>query len=368
MSNCGNGTRRQFLQEATAAIALFVCPAPLVLGTAAAKPGEPAVSYPLVPFSTIVDVWDHHWFLWLPHHPVYEAVEVASREPDRDGRVAVWTWFTERTGSKRQIHYRNDARLATLVGGNYRPIDYQISGNDGRPRGVQVRFNDIENMPVEIDVAFDPDQVLTRQGAGLTDQSGHLSDRAFLVFYRDNNALAREGRASIETRNYAFGHEEAQGAFPFRWAYSHGIFIGLILYNSFKATFGADGYAPSPQKAGVYVLNRAWGGSVSLRCDQTGRLNEYLDRGANSEFLQVVFDPPLPSWGSDHERRSSSFSISIAAAADVVKGRVENSRTDRGQSLEWIPSEPLWTSKQGFRSEIAAADDHSLLVSVTPAR
>jgi hypothetical protein len=97
-------------------------------------------------------------------------------------------------------------------------------------------------------------------------------------------------------------------------------------------------------------------------------LNEYLDRGANGEFLQVVFDPPLPSWGSDHERRSSSFSISIAAAADVVKGRVENSRTDRGQSFESIPSEPPWASKQGFRSEIAAADDHSLLISVTPAR
>ena len=42
--------------------------------------------FPLVPFATVVDSWDHHWFLWLPLHPVYEAVEVASREPDRDGR------------------------------------------------------------------------------------------------------------------------------------------------------------------------------------------------------------------------------------------------------------------------------------------
>ena len=95
------------------------------------------MTYPLVPFSTVVDSWDHHWFLWLPLHPVYESVEVASREPDRDGRVDVWVWFTERAGSKRQIHYRNSELLAGFVGGHYRPISFQISGDDGRPRGVR---------------------------------------------------------------------------------------------------------------------------------------------------------------------------------------------------------------------------------------
>jgi hypothetical protein len=80
----------------------------------------------------------------------------------------------------------------------------------------------------------------------------------------------------------------------------------------------------------------------------------------------MVFDPPLPSWGSNHEPQSSSFSISIAAAADIVKGCVEIGRTKRGQLLEWRPSEPFWASQQRFRSEIAAADDHSLLVSVMP--
>ena len=86
--------------------------------------------HPMVPFTTSVDAWDHPWFLWLPRHPIYEAVEVASREPDRDGRVAVWVWFTERAGAKRQVHYRNDPQLATFVGGNYRPIDYRIAGED----------------------------------------------------------------------------------------------------------------------------------------------------------------------------------------------------------------------------------------------
>jgi hypothetical protein len=319
-----------------------------------------------VPFSTAVSHWDHHWFLWLPHHPVYESVEVAGREPDRDGLVAVWVWFTERAGAKRQIHYRNDPRLAGMIGGNYRPIAYRISGDEGRPRGLNVRFDDIENVAVEIEVAFEPDQALTRQGAGLTDQSGHMSERAFLVFHRETNALAKEGRASIGATNYAFGREEAQGAFRFRWAYSHGISISLILYDSFKATFGPEGYALSAETAGLYVLNRPGGGSVSLLSDQAGQLREYVDRGANGDFLRVVFDPPLPPCGSD-KPQSSSFSISIGAALDLIKGSVETRCGDHIQVLDWHPSQPIWASKQSFRSEISGAGDRTVLVAVRPA-
>ena len=77
--------RRQFVCGAMEALVLLACSSPWVLGSTAAKPEEAAMPRPIVPFFTTVDPWDHHWFLWLPHHPVYEAVEVASREPDRDG-------------------------------------------------------------------------------------------------------------------------------------------------------------------------------------------------------------------------------------------------------------------------------------------
>jgi hypothetical protein len=364
--SCG-ATRRRFIRGAVGAAALLAGQPPLVRRFATAAPKQFAMSYPLVPFSTVVDAWDHHWFLWLPHHPIYESVEVASREPDHDGHVAVWVWFTERAGSKRQVHYRNDPRSASFVGGTYRPISYQILGDDGRPRGVQVRFDDIEGMPVNIDVEFDPDQNLTRQGAGLTDQSGHMSDRAFLVFYRDTSAHAREGRAFIGPTNYAFGREEPQGASRFRWSYSHGISIGLILYNSFKATFGPGGYASSPDTAGLYLLSKAWGGGVSLLSDQTGQLREYVDHDASGDFLRVVFDPPLPACGRGGNRQSSSFSISIRAAADLVQGRVDTACGDRAQVLEWYPSRPSWAGKQPFRSEISRPDDRSVLVAVKPA-
>ena len=322
---------------------------------------------PLVPFSTIIDHWDHHWFLWLPRHPVYEAVEVASRDPDRDGRVAVWVWFTERAGAKHQIHYRNDRHLARFVGGNYRAIDFKISGEVGQPRGLTVRFDDINDMPVDIDVAFDPSQMLGRQGAGLTDQSGHMSDRAFLIFYRETDALAQDARVLIGGNNVTFDREDPTGAFPFKWAYSHGITIGLIRYGSFQVAFGANGFRHSPATGG-YVMQRPWGGDVSLIPDSGGQLAEYLDRSVNGDFLRVVFDPPLPSCTHDDKPQSSAFSISIAAASDVVKGTVETRCGDRAHVLAWHPSEPGWASKQPFRSEISRTDDHSLSGTVTPVR
>jgi hypothetical protein len=359
--------RRQFLRGAVQAVGALACSPSMVLSAALAGPKETAMLYPPVPFSTVVDCWDHHWFLWLPLHPVYEAVEVASREPDRDGRVDVWVWFTERAGAKRQTHYRNSELLAAFVGGHYRPISFQISRDDGRPRGVKVRFDDIENKPVDIEVQFDAGQILNRQHAGLTDQSGHMRDRAFLIFYRDTNAQASYGRASIVARNYTFDRDEASGVFPFKWSYSHGISISLILYNAFTAWFGPGGFTPAPGTDSDYVLNRVGRGSVLLVSDQAGQLSEYVDHGANGDFLRVVFDPPLPAFDREGRQRSSSFSVSIKAAADLIKGSVESRCSDQVQVLDWHPSQPVWASRQPFRSEISRPDDHSMSVVVTPA-
>jgi len=352
---------------AVLAVPVLLAVVPVTAGSAAARPEASTISDPLVPFSTIVDHWDHHWFLWLPHHPVYEAVEIASRDPDPDGRVAVWIWFTERTGAKHQIHYRNDRALAGLVGGEYRPIDFTISGDVGRPRGVAVRFDDVENRPVAIDVAFDPAQTLSRQGAGLTDQSGHMSDRGFLVFYRATNALAPDARVLIGANNVTFDREQPAGGFPFKWAYSHDITIGVIRYGPFNAGFGPDRFHPSSQ-AGGYVMQTPGGGSVSLITDPQGRLREYVDHGAGGAFLRVAFDPPLPSCGGGDQVRTSAFSVSIAAAADILKGTVEATCGGRVLVLVWRPSEPDWARKQPFRSELSRADDHSLSGAVTPVR
>src|SRR5215471_2973967 len=91
----GIGTSRRTLCRAIVAAALPTLVQQTGLHLAAAQAEESSMPRPLVPLSTTVDQWDHHWFLWLPHHDTFESVEVASREPDRDGRVAIWVWFTE---------------------------------------------------------------------------------------------------------------------------------------------------------------------------------------------------------------------------------------------------------------------------------
>jgi hypothetical protein len=354
------------LMQLAAAVGILALSAFPIVRATAAESGKPAMLHPLVPFSTVMEHWDHHWFLWLPNHSIFESVEIASRETDGSGGAAVWVWFTERAGAKRQIHYRNDAQLARFVGGLYRQIDYKISGEAGRPRAVEVRFDDSEGKAVNLNVAFDPTQILVRQGAGLTDQSGHMSDRAFLIFYRETNALAEDAHASIGGGNATFEKSEPKGPFPFKWAYSHGITIGLIQYGTSKVMFGPGGYNPSPE-TGRYIRQMPWGGNVTL-LSESGALKEYIDRTASDDFLRVVFEPPLPACGGEIKQELSTFSISIAAAADVIKGRVETRCGGGVQELIWHPEDPLWASKTPFRSEVSRSGEQSLLVTVRPAR
>ena len=78
---------------------------------------------------------------------------------------------------------------------------------------------------------------------------------------------------------------------------------------------------------------------------QPGQLSEYVDRGANGDFLRIFFDPPLPACGHGTKLQSSSFSVSIRAAADLIKGTVESRCGDQGQVLDWHPSQPIWASR-----------------------
>ncbi len=47
-------------------------------GSAPSRPA--AAQTPLVPIVSGFQHWDHHWYLWLPGDPVYEAVEVMAAE------------------------------------------------------------------------------------------------------------------------------------------------------------------------------------------------------------------------------------------------------------------------------------------------
>jgi hypothetical protein len=147
----------------------------------------------MMPIISAFRHWDHHWYIWLPGDPKYEAVEVMSNDLDAAMPSLVWVFFTERAAPKRQVHYFNDARVATARGGNYREIAFAMTGAEGEPRGIMVSLNDVDGRAVAIEVEFGPEVQLTTRGAGLTDQSGHSADRHLLLFFREKNAIHQTG-------------------------------------------------------------------------------------------------------------------------------------------------------------------------------
>ena len=52
---------------------------------------------PFVPLTSTLSHWDHHWFVWLPRHPVYESVEIMSREAPENPLQLVWVFLLNAT-------------------------------------------------------------------------------------------------------------------------------------------------------------------------------------------------------------------------------------------------------------------------------
>src|SRR5262249_5935264 len=143
----------------------------------------------MVPIFSVFHHWDHHWYIWLPGDPVYEAVEVMSRARSV-GAPLVWVFFTKRAAPKRQVHYFNDIQLANARGGHFREINFPMTGAKGQPRGITIALTDVDGSPIAVDLQFAAGAQLVTRGAGLTDQSGHSADRHLLIFFREKNDLA----------------------------------------------------------------------------------------------------------------------------------------------------------------------------------
>ena len=134
----------------------------------------------------------HHWFVWLPRHPVYESVEIMSIDSANSFYRAVWVFFTERRGGNHQVHYFDDRQIVGYFpGSHHRPIHYERSGAPGQGQSVRVALTGLDDVPIEIVVDL-ADRPLTRTGAGLTNQSGHSADTLFLLFHRDHVAFASD--------------------------------------------------------------------------------------------------------------------------------------------------------------------------------
>jgi hypothetical protein len=194
---------------------------------------------PLVPIISFLRHWDHHWYIWLPGDPLYEAVEIMVAERGAEAEPLVWVFFTERNGPKHQVHYFNNARVAAARDGEYRGISFTMGGIDGGPRDVSIRFEDRDGRPVAIEVHFNPGTQLGTRGAGLTNQIGHSGDRLLLVFFREKNALAQVWHASIAGTDVAVPQPGQNHPVPFPAAYSANIFVAGFPFGYQGVDFGA---------------------------------------------------------------------------------------------------------------------------------
>ena len=104
----------------------------VVMSGLAGAVGPANAATPVVPLVTAHHHWEHQWFVWLPRHPVYESVEVMSIDSAGDYFRAVWVFFTERHGGKRQVHFFDDRRMVEhFPGSHYRPIEIAVDLDAG---------------------------------------------------------------------------------------------------------------------------------------------------------------------------------------------------------------------------------------------
>ena len=211
---------------------------------------------PLIPIVSFLQHWDHHWYVWLPSDPVYEAVEIMAAERGPNNPPLLWVFFTERAQPKHQINYYNDAKVAAAraadgVTSQFAEIKFAMTGADGEPRGVSAGFVDFQNRHVAIEVGFDPEARLATTNAGLTDQIGHSGERLLLLFFRERGARAPNPHVTINGTDVAKPQPGQTFPTPFAAAYSNNIFVGGFPFMGLDVSF--DGRAETPSLGAHFV-------------------------------------------------------------------------------------------------------------------
>jgi hypothetical protein len=336
-------------------------------------PSAAIAQTPLVPIISFLRHWDHHWYIWLPGDPVYEAVEIMAAERGPGAGPLVWVFFTERDGPKHQVHYFNDVRVAAARDADYRDIAFTMGGVDGGPREVSVRLVDRDGRPVAIAVGFEPDGKLVTKGAGLTNQIGHSGDRLLLVFFREKNAFAKAWHVTIAGTDVAVPQPGQNHPAPLPAAYSANIFVAGFPFGNEGADFGDGGSGGEGNKvrfaaakeAGAWLAPLPDASRIELAAQPDGALAYYRHRNAN-HLLEIGFDPPLPSAGRFDADANSAFSLSLDGFGDLMAGMVHASRRGDTIVLDWRFEKPEWARARQLRSKIFVDDGSVARVELRP--
>ncbi len=324
---------------------------------------------PVVPLNTGFSHWDHHWILWTPQHPVYEAVEVMTDgNPQSPKGTLVRVFFTERAREKRQVYYFNDAAVANRwrVGVAYqRDIEYQTEDQPGQPLALSLKFNDNDNRNVELSFEFDQEQRLTTEYAGLTDQMGHGSESVFLLFYREKTSVAARSRLVIGGEDYSIKREQPGGMQAFyRTGYRSNIYVATVSYGEFHFDWKDDTLTSSrgrvfkgtPDAKGdaLYRSNQAADQTVvELLTNSHGELREYRHR-LGEHALRLECEPAVPTIKTAKSGQKVKYRISIDNFKNLVQGDLLTKNDGNRMSFDWEHQFPDWTKNYRLRSTILA--------------
>jgi len=331
-----------FDQPETQIVMLAIQVLLVLIGVISASLPTMAGETKVVPILSVFHHWDHHWYIWLPGDPVYEAVEVMSRERAVGAPPLEWVFFTERVAPKRQVQFFNDVQLATFRGGHFREITFAMTGAQGQPRGITVALTDADGDAIAIDLQFAAGAQLVTTGAGLTDQSGHSADRHLLIFFREKNAIAQDRHVVRAGADRAHPQPGQNHPAPWPAAYSSNIFVAVFPFAERDFLFRAGG--PPEQgvirfstgaSQGVAVADLADGTQLELVDSADGRMQFYRHRSSNHVF-EISFEPPLPSTGHGARAIASVCRMSLDGFRDLVTGTVRVSQRADVVVLDWL--------------------------------
>ena len=326
---------------------------------------------PAVPLTSHHVHFEHHWYVWLPRHPTYEAVEVMSVDAPHNPYKLVWVIFTERDGEKRQHHFIDDRRITEYVDNfHYREIDYRRAGEAGEGQSVYASFADLDGARVEI--AIDAEGMpLKWHDDGLTDQSGHSAEKLVMLFHRVSGALTERNSVVIDGRDFSFrAGDDPEGKHPFVAAYSAGIQIVVFPFGQW--TFSVDEARLKDDTAGLsFDVEERTGGvalvadlpgyrdRITIELDADGALERYR-HDVGSHRMAISLDEALPLIGPAPQS-ASRFSILLDPDEPVASGRVVSEPTEAGRRLSWTIDTPSWGLGYPFQSVIEQRSDETML-------
>ena len=328
-------------------------------------------STPVIPLVSHHVNFDHQWYVWLPRHPIYEAVEVLSVDAPHNPYRLVWVIFTERDGEKRQHHFMDDRWIAEGDDDfHYRDIDYRRVGGAGEGQSVDASFTDLDGDRVEVEVDAEG-APLTKTWAGLTDQSGHSAGELVMLFHRERNARADGNRVTIGGQDFSFRDgDDPERTHPFVAAYSAGIQIVVMPFGQW--TFSASEARLSDLAAGLSFDVEARTDGIALvadlpgyqnrttiELDSDGALQRYR-HDAGSHRMVISLDEPLPLTGPAPQA-ASRFSILLDPEEPVASGRVVSEPTESGRRLSWTIDTPSWAAGYPFESLVEERDGAMML-------